>query len=119
MYVALDNYIKRDHAKEWKIWEEKVALIDKAVKSVPGVTTEVFVPPVDNHNPSLRITWDPSRVKITKEKLAENLRMGDPSIEIISWETDNMIRLTVFMLQNGEEKLVARRINEELTKASA
>jgi len=45
--------------------------------------------------------------------------MGDPSIEIISWETDNMIRLTVFMLQNGEEKLVARRINEELTKASA
>jgi uncharacterized pyridoxal phosphate-dependent enzyme len=119
MYVALDNYIKRDHAKEWKMWEERVALIDKAVKSVPGVTTEVFVPPVDNHNPSLRITWDPSRVKITKEKLAENLRMGDPSIEIISWETDNMIRLTVFMLQNGEEKHVARRINEELTKASA
>jgi len=119
MYVALDNYIKRDHAKEWKIWEEKVALIDKAVKSVPGVTTEVFVPPVDNHNPSLRIIWDPSRVKITKEKLAENLRMGDPSIEIISWETDNMIRLTVFMLQNGEEKQVARRIKEELTKASA
>jgi len=119
MYVALDNYIKRDHAKEWKMWEERVALIDKAVKSVPGVTTEVYVPPVDNHNPSLRITWDPSRVKITKEKLAENLRMGDPSIEIISWETDNMIRLTVFMLQNGEEKHVARRIKEELTKASA
>ena len=119
MYVALDNYIKRDHAKEWKMWEERVALIDKAVKSVPGVTTEVYVPPVDNHNPSLRITWDPSRVKITKEKLAENLRIGDPSIEIISWETDNMIRLTVFMLQNGEEKHVARRIKEELTKASA
>lgn len=118
MYVALDNYIKRDHAKEWKIWEERVALIDKAVKSVPGVSTEVFVPAVDNHNPSLKISWDPAKVKITKEKLAENLRMGDPSIEIISWETDNMIRLTVFMLLNGEDKLVAKRIKEELAKAS-
>ena len=119
MYVALDNYIKRDHAKEWKMWEERVSVIDKAVKSVPGVTTEVYVPPIDNHNPSLKISWDPARVKITKEKLAENLRMGDPSIEIISWETDNMIRLTVFMLQNGEEKHVASRIKEELSKASA
>ena len=119
MYVALDNYIKRDHAKEWKMWEEKVALIDKAVKTVPGVTTEVFVPAVDNHNPSLKISWDPAKVKITKEELAENLRMGDPSVEIISWEKDNMIRLTVFMLRNGEEKLVAKRIKEELAKASA
>jgi L-seryl-tRNA(Ser) seleniumtransferase len=119
MYVALDNYIKRDHAKEWKMWEEKVALIDKAVKTVPGVTTEVFVPAVDNHNPSLKISWDPAKVKITKEELAKNLRMGAPSVEIISWEKDNMIRLTVFMLRNGEEKLVAKRIKEELAKASA
>ena len=58
-------------------------------------------------------------MKITKEKLAENLRMGDPSVEIISWEKDDMIRLTVFMLRNGEEKLVAKRIKEELVKASA
>jgi L-seryl-tRNA(Ser) seleniumtransferase len=119
MYVAVDNYIKRDHAKEWKMWEDRVALISNAVKTVPGVNTEVFVPAVDNHNPSLKITWDPSKVKITKEKLAENLKMGEPSIEIISWETDNMIRLTVFMLQNGEDKVVAKRLKEELTKASA
>jgi L-seryl-tRNA(Ser) seleniumtransferase len=119
MYVALDNYIKRDHAKEWKMWEDRVAVIDKAVKSVPGVSTEVFVPAIDNHNPSLRISWDPSKVNITKEKLAENLRMGEPSVEVVSWETDNMIRITVFMLQHGEDKVVARRIKEELQKASA
>ena len=118
MYVALDNYIKRDHGKEWKTWEERVALINKTVKSVPGVSTEVFVPAVDNHNPSLKISWDPAKVNITKEKLAENLRMGEPSIEIISWESDNMIRLTVFMLLNGEDQIVAKRIKEELSKAS-
>ena len=120
MYVALDNYIKRDHAAEWKTWESRVQLISNAVKSVPGVNTEVFVPAIDNHNPGLKISWDPARVKITKEKLGENLRMGEPSVEVISWEnTENMIRLTVFMLQNGEDKLVARRLKEELMKASA
>ncbi len=119
MYVALDNYVKRDHAKEWKMWEDRVAVVKNALQGIPGVTTEVFVPAVDNHNPSLRITWDPAKVKTTKEKLAESLRMGSPSIEVIGWETDNMIRITVFMLQDGEDKLVARRLKEELTKASA
>lgn len=119
MYVAIDSYIKRDHAKEWKTWEDRVSVIDKAVKSVPGVTTEVYIPAIDNHVPSLRISWDPSKVKTTKEKLSENLRMGQPSIEVISWEPDSMIRVNVFMLQNGEDKVVAKRIREELEKASA
>ena len=120
MYVALDTYIKRDHAKEWKMWEDRVALIEKTVKAVPGVSTEVFIPAVDNHNPSLKIKWDPAKTNITKEKLAENLQKGSPSVEVISWEQDeNTIRLTVFMLQPGEDKLVANRLKEELARASA
>jgi hypothetical protein len=117
--VAIDSYIKRDHAKEWKMWEERIAVIEKSIKSVPGVNSELFIPAIDNHVPSLRVSWDMSRVKITKEKLAENLRMGKPSIEVISWEPDSMIRLNVFMLQHGEDKIVAKRIKEELEKASA
>jgi L-seryl-tRNA(Ser) seleniumtransferase len=119
MYVALDSYIKRDHAKEWKMWEDRIAIIDNAIKPVPGVTTQVFVPAIDNHVPSLRVSWDTAKVKITKEKLAENLRMGEPSIEVISWEPDSMIRMNVFMLQNGEDRIVAKRVKEELLKASA
>jgi L-seryl-tRNA(Ser) seleniumtransferase len=57
-------------------------------------------------------------VNITKEKIAENLRMGNPSVEVISWEPDSMIRVNVFMLQNGEDKVVGKRIKEELLKAS-
>lgn len=119
MYVAVDKYIKRDHAKEWKMWEDRIAIIDNAIKTVNNVTTEIFVPPTDNHTPSLKISWDPEKIKLTSEKFAEYLRMGSPSIEVISWEKENMIRLTVFMLQPGEEKVVAKRIKEELIKASA
>ncbi len=119
MYVALDSYIKRDHHKEWKMWEDKIALINNAVKNINGVTTEIVIPPVANHTPSLEITLDPAKVKITREALGEKLRNGSPSIEVVNWEKENSIKVTVFMLQPGQEKIVAARIKKELELASS
>ena len=118
MYVALDSYIKRDHAKEWKMWEGKIATINNAVKSITAVKTEIVIPPVANHTPSLEIRWDNSKIKLTKEEMGLKLRNGYPSIETVSWEKDNSIRVTVFMLKPGQEKVVASRIKEELLAAS-
>ena len=118
MYAALDRYVKLDHDKEWKEWEQKIALIDAAVKSVSGVKTEVIVPPIANHTPSLKIAWDPNITKLTGEELGNRLRKGSPSIEVVSWEETDSIKLTVFMLKAGEEKAVARRVKEELEKAT-
>ena len=83
------------------------------------VTTEIIIPPVANHSPSLEISWDNSKVKITRDAFAEKLRGGSPSIEVVSWEKENSIRLTVFMLKPRQEKIVASRIKEELLLASA
>ncbi len=118
MYVALDSYLKRDHAKEWKIWEDRIAVINNELKPIPGVTTEMIIPPVANHNPSLELSWDVTKFKLTRDGMGERLRKGSPSIEVISWEKEGSIRLTVFMLKPGQEKIVAKRIHEELLKAS-
>lgn len=118
MYAALDRYVKLDHAKEWKAWEQKIALIDTTVKRVKGVKTEMIVPPVANHTPSLKIVWDPSLTKLTSEELGKRLRAGSPSIEVVSWEDKDAVKVTVFMLKAGEDEIVAKRIREELEKAS-
>lgn len=118
MYAALDRYVKLDHKKEWNEWEKKIAVIDTAVKKVKGVKTEVIVPPVANHTPSLKIAWDTNATNLTAEALGKRLREGSPSIEVVSWEDKDAIKVTVFMLKSGEEALVARRILEELQKAS-
>lgn len=118
MYAALERYVKLDHAKEWKAWEDSIALIDRAVKKVRGVKTEVIVPPVANHTPSLKITWDPNLTKLTSEELGNQLRSGSPSIEVISWEEKESVKLTVFMLQPGEDQIVARRLQDQLQKAT-
>ena len=117
MYAALDRYVKQDHEKEWKMWENQVAVIENAAKKVNGVTTKVTVPPIANHTPALSITWDKSVVKITRKELQEKLRNGNPSIEVMG-KDDNTINITVFMLKPGQEKIVAARIGEELKKAS-
>ncbi len=119
MYVALDSYIKRDHAQDWKTWEARIAVINNTMKKIPYVTTEVIVPPVANHTPSLEISWDSAKIKVTRDEFGARLRKGSPSIEVIAWEKESSIRLTVFMLKAGQEKIVAQRIQEELLKVTA
>jgi L-seryl-tRNA(Ser) seleniumtransferase len=119
MYAALDRYIRQDHDKEWKMWEDRVKIITDAVKGIDGVISSVTVPPIANHSPKINISWDKNKIKLSRHDLGERLRIGAPSIEVISWgDEDNSIDLTVFMLKAGQEKIVAKRLREELREAS-
>ncbi len=118
MYAALERFINLDHKKEWQIWESKIAFIANSIKSIAGVKTETFIPPTDNHMPTLKVTWDPNKIKLSNTEMGERLRQGNPSVEVISWETPNTIRMGMHVLEAGEEKIVAARVKEELMKAS-
>ena len=117
MYAALDRFINLDHGKEWKMWEDRANVILDAVKKVNGVKAEIFVPPIANVTPTLRISWDQSLIKLTPKEMTLNLRNGEPSIEAPKSINDAMI-LSVWMMQTGDEKIVARRFTEELLKAT-
>ena len=116
MYAALDRFVNLDHGKEWKLWEDRANVILDAVKKVNGVKAEIFVPPIANVTPTLRISWDQSSIKLTPREMTLNLRNGEPSIEAPKSINDAMI-LSVWMMQPGDEKIVARRFTEELLKA--
>ncbi|MEO6001017.1 MAG: aminotransferase class V-fold PLP-dependent enzyme [Chitinophagaceae bacterium] len=117
MYVAVERYINQDHDKEWKEWEERVAVIDNVAKSVNGVITSVSVPPIANHTPTLLISWDLNKVKISGTDLLLALSKGNPSIEAYGG-TKNSITVSPWMMRPKQEKIVALRIKEELVKAS-
>lgn len=117
MYAALDRFINLDHGKEWEMWEDRSNVILDAVKKVNGVKAEIFVPPIANVTPTLRISWDQSLIKLTPKEMTLNLRNGEPSIEAPKSINDAMI-LSVWMMQPGDEKIVARRFTEELLKAT-
>jgi L-seryl-tRNA(Ser) seleniumtransferase len=112
MYVALEHFMSYDHDKEWKTWEDNIAVIENAAKSVKGVLTKIFVPPLGNITPTLEVSWNNSGVKA--KDLQEKLRYGSPSVEVMSHKDDS-INITVWVMKQGEEKIVARRLKEELT----
>jgi L-seryl-tRNA(Ser) seleniumtransferase len=71
--------------------------------------------------PHVVLTWNENRVKLTREELTKALAEGQPSIQIgrVRGTGDQGILISVFMLQEGEERLVAQRLRELLRKASA
>jgi len=117
MFVALERYLRVDHEAEWKDWEARLDVIEKAVASVPGVRTHRFVPEVANHVPHLSLQWDEAAFGLTPAECAKQLEEGEPSIICLAGEYPQGLSVTPFMLQPGEEKLVARRLKEVLATA--
>ena len=117
MMVALELYVNKDHEQEWKMWEKQIAHIADHVKEVEGVTTEIFVPDIANHVPTLKIAWDDSKVKHTNDSFHEAMRQGHPSIEVAGWGSDNSIQITTWMLIPGQERVVAERVKQALMDA--
>lgn len=122
MYVALERHIKMDHEKEWKMWEASMAVIVNSIKGISGVETEVFIPEIANNTPTLHLSWDSNKIKMTGKQLKERLWNGNPGIEVMGGGTmggkKDGIELSVWQLKSGQEKIVAGRVKEELMKAS-
>ena len=111
MWAAVQAYLKQDHKATWQDWEKRVETIAAEVAKVPGVKTEKFVPPIANHTPHLKITWDSS--KIAPADVARKLRDGQPRIEIRPLIKDG-VEVSVWMLDPGEAEVVGRQLREVL-----
>ncbi len=117
MLVALELYISKDHEKEWALWEYQIQMIHDAAGSVDGVEPTIHVPEIANHVPSLKLTWDQDKVKITPDEMRQKLREGHPSIQTVG--DKESVGITTWMMQPGQERIVSRRIKEILEEASS
>jgi L-seryl-tRNA(Ser) seleniumtransferase len=120
LLAAVERYVKLDHKAEWREWERRIGVIEQAVKEVPTVECERIVPDIANHVPHVQVSWDEKRVKITREQITRELAEGDPPILIgrVSGTGNKGILISVFVLQEGEDRIVADRLHALLVKAS-
>ena len=109
MLVALELYLKRDHARERREFDQRADVIQKAAAAVPGVKAEIFVPDVANHVPHVRVS---APTGVDAATVVKALRDGEPSIGARSEGNDLVIG--VWMMRPGEEKIVARRLRQAL-----
>jgi L-seryl-tRNA(Ser) seleniumtransferase len=113
MLAALELYVAKDHEKEGKEFDKRAETIRSSAASVPGVQAEVFVPEVANHVPHLRVTWEGGS-RTAAAAIVNAMRDGEPSIAIRNEEAALVIG--VWMMRNGEDKVVARRLKEVLER---
>lgn len=110
--VALESFLERDHAKEWQEWERSAKLIIDSITTVPGVTAEMYLPEIFNRWPHIRVTWDEAKLGVKRADVIQKMRAGEPSILV--WSAKDALDLGVITLKPGEDRVVARRLKQEL-----
>jgi uncharacterized pyridoxal phosphate-dependent enzyme len=119
MVKALECYLKEDHLALNQEWQRRLEFISSKLVALPTVTTAYFVPDMANHVPHLEIKWDPQRIKITPTDVSAALRKGTPSIVVSTGERSGALSMNSFMLQPGQENIVADKLFDLLKAHSA
>lgn len=123
LLAAVRQWYKRDHDAEQREWLSWLQHIEARVKGLPSVTMEYLQPEdLSNKAPMLRIHWDAAQLKITGTELVARLDAGSPRILVdggTGVRPDKMassLTIMPYMMDPGEDKVVADAIYEGLTK---
>jgi seryl-tRNA(Sec) selenium transferase len=120
MLAAVESWVKRDHVEKMKTWYSYLDIISQRVSSVPEVTSFVREPKnLSNHSPSLVILWDPDKLFITGQEVAEQLADKQPRIAVhgsyIDEAGNTSVTISSGQMQPGNDKVVADKIVEILS----
>ena len=118
MVKALELFLAEDHDALAKEWQARLQGISQQITKVPGVRTSFFVPDIANHVPHMQITWD-SKIALTPEQVSKTLKSSKPSIVMGGSEGKPGLAMNSFMLQPGEDKIVAEQLVKLFREHSA
>ena len=113
MVKALESYLSEDHDALNREWQRRLEFVADRVTKIPGVTTSYSVPAVANHVPHMEIRWD-NRIALTPRDVASAMRKGKPSIVLSTGENHEALSMNSFMLEPGEEKIIAEALSSFL-----
>jgi len=130
MVAAVDWFLRQSDAAMEAEFRRRADRIAVQLKNIPTLEARVVIPNVAaNAVPHLLLGYDTRRIKIRPGEVMAELRRGTPSIELNpltgkkaggGLPTDeNTIVVGVWMLEPGEDLIVARRLKEVLGKAAA
>jgi len=121
LVAAVDHFLDQTDAGLEAEFQKRADLIAAKLKTLPTVKAQSFIPEVANHVPHLLVTYDQNRIKISATDVMHKLRTGTPRIELNPGTGGapasaglpggpNTIIVGVWMLQPGEDAIVANRL---------
>lgn len=134
--TALETWLKVDEKKLYAEWNSRVDRIRKLVDTVPGITTDVYIPNDGNRYPTLKISWDQEAWKFGIADCVQQLRAGNPVIEVLGVDNPSLVKsvregnpnrkepkgpehieLVSMTIKPGEEMIVGQRLRSILSAA--
>src|SRR5262245_35085588 len=127
MLVAVENWVKRDHAAEWKEWIARCDYIAGQVTKIAGVTADVQREPdatLSNRSPRVTLKWDSQTLGITGPEVQDILYNTEPRIALAGSRGpgsgrersgESSISIVASMMATGDEKIVAQRVHQVLS----
>jgi L-seryl-tRNA(Ser) seleniumtransferase len=134
MLAAIEYWRTADLAALTKEWQSRVERIQTLVNTVPGVTSEISIPTDGNSYPTLTVNWDEKKFGLTVAECDEQLRAGEPRIEVLTNSNPsgvlardkknrheeghpNQLQIISMTIQPGEDLIVGNRLRQILSKA--
>jgi L-seryl-tRNA(Ser) seleniumtransferase len=134
MVVAVESWVKRDHAAVSRDWIARLTLISDRVSKIPGVTTTIRAEQEsrDNRASNLAIRWESQKLGITGAEVAQILDTTEPRI-IVAGSTgvggggrgggqaqtpaagDTSLSINPHTLAPGDDKIIADRLFQILS----
>lgn len=129
MVAAVDWLLSQSDDDLQAEFRRRADRISAELKSIPTLESKIVIPPVANHVPHLLLRYDQQRVAISPLDVAKRLREGTPSIELNPStgrregsaglpSDENTVVVGVWMLEPGEDAIVAQRLHEVLSSAA-
>lgn len=135
--AAVDYWRKADLNALNAEWTSRVKRIARLVDTVPGVKTDIAIPQGENAYPTLTVSWDEAKFGLTVAQCSEQLRAGEPRIEVLTGSNPSAVprmrtrpanqapvrprvdklQIISMTLQPGEDLIVGNRLRQVLEAA--
>jgi L-seryl-tRNA(Ser) seleniumtransferase len=112
LLAAAEQWVTRDHDAEWQEWERRLSNIADAVSHLPSISIQTRQPGRSNVAPIMEIHWDQTSILLTPDEVRNQLSQGEPRIEIFTHK--NGVEIMPYMMEEGEDEIVAARLKEVL-----
>jgi L-seryl-tRNA(Ser) seleniumtransferase len=126
MVAAVDWILSQSDDSMQTEFRVRAQAIADYLHGVPSLQAQIFVPEINQHASTLLLRYDQKIIRIKPREVADALRKGSPSIELhpatgdpnsmFSSDAETIV-VGVWMLQDGEDTIVAKRLREVLMNA--
>jgi L-seryl-tRNA(Ser) seleniumtransferase len=129
MVAAVDWLLEQSDEANQAEYMRRAHIISEAVKDIPTLQSDIYMPEIANHVPHLILAYDPRVVGITPLEVQKRLSAQRPRIELNPatgtagrlgpHSNENTIVVGTWMMQPGEAETVGRSLHAVLSNPQA